>query len=60
MHNSDQDEIEKERIHLNIYEYQKQYLKEQGYNASRVVRQALDDRMEQDGADPENWKNTYD
>lgn len=53
------DEPSKEDIHITIFEYQEAYLEEQGYNKSRVIRDALDDRMIQDGAHPEQWEQTY-
>lgn len=50
------DDCDKEKIHITVCQYQKRYLEEQGYNASAVIRQALDDRMIEDGADPDDWK----
>lgn len=54
------DDAEKTGVHVNLNEYQLAYLKEEGYNVSKVIRDELDSRMERDGADPEEWAEVYD
>lgn len=46
----------KQAVHVNLNEYQVEYFRKEGYNLSKVVRMALDDRMIQDGADPANHR----
>lgn len=45
--------------HVEIPDYQKAYLDDQGLVFAQVVREAIDDRMVEDGADPERWKESY-
>lgn len=46
-------------IHLTIHQYQYEYMMDQGYNISKVVRDELDGRMMEDGADPDEWRESY-
>lgn len=48
--------MQKKSIHVTIHEYQHEYLLDQDYNISKVVREELDGRMMSDGVDPENWR----
>lgn len=50
---------EKTDAHINIFEYQREYFEQEGYNLSKIVRQELDDKMERDGADPERWNESF-
>lgn len=55
----DHDDYEKSRHRFGIFKYQYEYMDEMGYNMSKVLRQALDDRMIQDGADLEQWREMH-
>lgn len=46
-------------IHISLHEYQYQYMDEEGYNLSKVIRQEIDGRMMEDGADPEEWRDVF-
>lgn len=53
------DQPGKKDVHVTIHEYQHEYLQENNYNMSAVIRDALDDRMVEDGADPEQWRKSH-
>lgn len=53
------DEPNKEDVHVTLERYQYEYLSDQNYNMSAVIREALDDRIIEDGADPEVLRESY-
>lgn len=45
-----------ERVHVTIPDYQKRFLEEHHINVSGVVQDSIDDWMEEQGNDPDEWR----
>ena len=50
--------LEKQDVHITLYEYQYEYLREQNYNLSAVLRDPVDGRIIEDGAEPERLRDS--
>lgn len=48
----------KKDVHVTIHQYQYEYMDDQNYNMSALIRDAIDDRIIEDGADPDVLENS--
>lgn len=46
-------------VHVTIEDYQKEWLEQEGINASKLLQDAIDDRMVEYNFDIEEWENTW-